>query len=401
MFTREFMPNSPDSKHQPTLNSGTHENKLKVMKILIFGAYGNFGKRICESLIKMGSVEIVVAGRSSVKVQAFATLLNQTRRDAVTAVALNSSQPDLSQRLAETGAELVVNASGPFQRQDYSIANACVAAGVDYLDLADSREFVSGIHELDSKAKRAGIAIVSGVSTVPALSSVVVDRFQNEFAVLDEYYGGITPGYEAERGDATTTGVLSYLGHPISVLAQGRWISITALQGLHAYNYQNELGSRLLGYVDVPDLELFPCRYPTLKTVRFYSGLEIGFMHLLLWCMTWLSRWGLIKTWEKYAKPLIKISHCFDWLGTPDGGMFIELKGKDRNDSPKKVIWHLIARDGDGPYVPTIPIVVLVKKILNGEPLPKGAYPCMGMFTLDEFFKVASNWVIEQRVRIE
>ena len=369
--------------------------------ILIIGGYGNFGKRICESLIKLNDIKLIVAGRNQGEANDLANKLNRQRENAAAALVVDGKQSDLSQQLASSGAELLVNASGPFQNQDYTIAQVCIDAGVHYLDLADSREFVVGIDSLDEKAKAAGVSIVSGVSTVPALSSAVVDKYQCEFETLESYYAGITPGYQAERGDATTAGILSYLGQPIRVYDNGDWVKVTALQGLHRYNYNNELGKRLLGYVDVPDLALFPKRYAGIRSVKFYSGLEIGFMHMMLWAMTWLSRWRIVKNWGEYAKPLIAISHCFDKLGTPDGGMFIELSGKDKQGRVKKVTWHLIARNGHGPYVPTIPVVVLVKKLIAGEKFLKGAYPCMGLFTLDEFFEVAENWDIEQSVYIQ
>ena len=370
------------------------------MNIIVFGGYGNFGRRICESLAQLDDVRLVIAGRNLQKAKSLSDRLNRSANCESTYAELDGSDKDLSIQLRDLHIELVINASGPFQGQDYSIAKACIDAGINYLDLADSRDFVSGIRQLDEPAKQAGVSIITGVSTVPALSSVVVESFLKEFAALEEYYAGITPGYQTERGDATTAGILSYVGKPIQIMNSGKRKTVTALQGLHAYDYGNIFGRRLLGYVDVPDLELFPQRFSDLRDVRFYSGLEIRFMHLLLWCMTWLCRWNIVKNWARLAKPIIRISHLFDRMGTPDGGMFIELRGKDNNNNQKEIVWHLYAFDGDGPYVPTIPVIVLVKKLLNGEAFLKGAYPCLAMFSLDEFFDVASNWKIEQRVTI-
>ena len=46
---------------------------------------------------------------------------------------------------------------------------ACIAAGAHYLDLADARDFVARIGTLDAAARAAGVAIISGASSVPAL----------------------------------------------------------------------------------------------------------------------------------------------------------------------------------------------------------------------------------------
>ena len=72
-------------------------------------------------------------------------------------------------------ADILINATGPYQAQDYRLARTCIAAGVHYLDLADAREFVTGIVDLDAEARHAGVLVVSGASTVPGLSAAVVD----------------------------------------------------------------------------------------------------------------------------------------------------------------------------------------------------------------------------------
>jgi len=49
-------------------------------------------------------------------------------------------------------ASLVINASGPFQTQDYRVARAAIDAGAHYVDLTDARGFVTGIGALDGEA---------------------------------------------------------------------------------------------------------------------------------------------------------------------------------------------------------------------------------------------------------
>jgi len=45
-------------------------------------------------------------------------------------------------------------------------------------------------------------------------------------------------------------------------------------QGLNGVRYP-ELGLRLFGYCDIPDLELFPDRYRDLRSLRFVAGHEV------------------------------------------------------------------------------------------------------------------------------
>ena len=101
----------------------------------------------------------------------------------MTPVALDASQIT-ERQLADLGVDILINASGPYQWQDYRLARACIAAGVHYIDLADARAFVTGIAALDAEAKRAGVLVVGGASTVPAISAAVIDEIAPQFAAL-------------------------------------------------------------------------------------------------------------------------------------------------------------------------------------------------------------------------
>ncbi|GGC45127.1 hypothetical protein GCM10010994_00340 [Chelatococcus reniformis] len=60
--------------------------------------------------------------------------------------------------------DLVVDASGPFQAYGvaaYQLIEACLASGVDYMDLADGSAFVAGVAAYDAAARAAGTYMCS------------------------------------------------------------------------------------------------------------------------------------------------------------------------------------------------------------------------------------------------
>ena len=79
---------------------------------------------------------------------------------------------DVNTNLSE---HLVINTCGPFQNTNYHIAKQCIVHGIYYIDLADGRDFVSGISTLNESANAAGIAVISGASSGPSLSSAVIE----------------------------------------------------------------------------------------------------------------------------------------------------------------------------------------------------------------------------------
>ncbi len=349
-----------------------------MKRVLIIGGYGNFGSFISRSLAKQDNINLVIAGRSLSKAQSLAEEINAE-------AAVIDIHDNLEMRLREIGPDIVIHTSGPFQSQGYGVAEACIECGSHYIDLADGREFVSGINSLDQKAKQGGTLVVSGASSVPCLTSALVDHYRGEFKTLENLDYGITTAQNTARGLATTAAILSYTGKPFKTLIDSEEKDVYGWQGLRARKYSG-LGWRLLGNCNVPDLELFPKMYPELKTVKFYAGLELPFIHVTLWALSWMVRIGLVRSLDPLAPILLKLSFLFDWLGSANSGFHMNLTGKDENGENKAILFELTARSGDGPFIPCMPAILLAKKLANNEIKNNmGATPCIGIITKKEY----------------
>lgn len=359
-----------------------------MTRILIIGGYGNFGRFIAKRLAQQSNLTLIIAGRRLSKAQVLARELNAE-------AAFFDINVDLVNTLKAIKPDIVIHTSGPFQSQGYAVAEACIDCGTHYIDLADGREFVAGIHALNDKAKQAGVIVVSGASSVPCLTSALVEHYKDEFEVLETLNYGITTAQKTTRGVATTAAILSYTGKPFKTLVKGEMQSVYGWQNLHARKYSG-LGWRLLGNCNVPDLEIFPTLYPELKTVRFYAGLELPFVHITLWGLSWLVRIGLIKNLQFAAPLLLKLSFLFDWLGSANSGFHMEVAGKDQDGNNKTIKFELIARNGDGPYIPCMPAILVAQKIADGEVQDAGAKACIGIISKEEYLQALEgldiNW---------
>lgn len=353
-------------------------------QVLILGGYGNFGKRIARALVK-AQVPVIIVGRDVTKAEALAAELGPLAKPAAFDV-----NRDLAEQVARLRPCVVVNTCGPFQNADYRVAQTCIAHGTHYIDLADGRAFVTGIGQLDVAAKAKTVSVISGASTVPGLSSAVLEHFKHEFASIDRLRFGISPGQKAERGLATTQGILSYVGKPLAPFA-GHARSY-GWQDLHRQDYPG-LGKRWMSNCDIPDLDMLPAHYG-IKSIQFSAGLELAPMHLGLWAMSWLVRLGIPLNLPKHAESLLKASNWFDRLGSADGGMHVFIEGTAPDGSPHARRWFIIAKDGYGPHIPTIPAIVLAKKIAAGSALAPGAYPCVAHVSLDEYMAELRDYPI-------
>lgn len=361
-----------------------------MQPVLILGGYGNFGKRIATALVA-DNIPVIIAGRTSQKAEALKSLLPE----ALTDIAIFDAFRELGEQLERLKPAIVINTCGPFQSSNYSIAETCIRQGVHYVDLADGRDFVTGITALDEQAKANNVCVIGGASTVPGLSSAVLEHYKHEFSEIDNLKYGISPGQKAERGLATTQGILSYVGKVLNPFS-GHKRAVYGWQGIYRQKYP-KLGKRWMANCDVPDLDLLPERYG-IKTIQFSAGLELGVLHLGLWGLSWLVRIGLPLKLPRLANPLLQTSNWFDAFGSADGGMHIIIEGKDHEERPHIRKWFVIAKNGDGPQIPTVPAIILAKDLARGSNVPVGAQPCVGMVELDRYMEELDKFSVRQYV---
>lgn len=363
-----------------------------MKKVLILGGYGNFGNRIATALVKAG-IAIIIAGRDQKKAENFAQELRKTYRKAEVEIAIFDVKIELENQLKNLKPAIVINTAGPFQNSDYSVAQTCINHAIHYIDLADGRDFVGEISTLDKSAKAKNVLVISGASTVPALSSAVLEKYKNKFSEIDSLIFGISPGQKAHRGLATTQGILTYVGKPLKPCA-GSTQTKYGWQDLYKIEYPT-LGKRWMANCDIPDLDILPTRYG-IKQINFSAGMESSFLHLGIWFCSWLVRLGLPLNLPQHADFLLKASHWFDCLGTANGGMHMIISGKDKNQKSQTIRWFIVAKNGDGPQIPTIPAIILTKKILANQITERGAMPCVAMVTLDEYIDELKGFEVKQ-----
>jgi hypothetical protein len=412
-------------------------------RILILGAYGTFGARICRALSSESTIQLAIAGRDRERATAFAASLGATCEPIV----IDHQAPDFAATLSSLRPNLVIHTAGPFQAQDYRVASAAIDAGAHYIDLADARAFVAGIGALDERARARGVLVTSGASTLPAVSSAVVERLAAAFSALHRIEISIASAQAIARGLATMESVLSYCGKPFLELIDGEWRTVRGWLGLRRVRYpdiggmNSALRARWAARCDVPDLSLLPERYPALRAVRFDAALELAAAQFGMACLAGLARIGVLRKPERLAALVLRLARGLDRFGTDVGGMHVAVEGIAATGQPLRRAWYLVARQGHGPQIPCIAAIVMARKLARGgliaagarageslaggaraganlvpgarpaqplapgaragEPLAPGARPCVGMMTLEEFEAEAAGFDIRWEVREE
>ncbi|MEG0186962.1 MAG: saccharopine dehydrogenase NADP-binding domain-containing protein, partial [Stenotrophomonas sp.] len=109
-------------------------------RVLVLGGYGHFGARIVRALAITPGIKVIAAGRNPAQA---AANLPGVDLATIELCRLDTAAPDFEAQLANTRAALVIHTAGPFQGQGYDVAQACLRAGMHYIDLADGRDFVA------------------------------------------------------------------------------------------------------------------------------------------------------------------------------------------------------------------------------------------------------------------
>lgn len=365
------------------------------MRVLVLGGYGNFGARICRALADVPSIALIVAGRDGKRATDFACEIG----GSASGIAFDIEAESLDSRLAQLGIQLVIHTAGPFQSQNYRVAEACAAAGAHYIDLADGRRFVCDFQgAMDDAFLNADKTAISGASTVPALSSAVINALCQDWQQIDSIDVCIAPAQQAPRGTATLAAVLSYCGESISVWSDGRWQPLVGWSSPKKIEFLR-MKSRLGALCDIPDLELFPERYQVSERVMFRAAVEVGFAQRLLAVLAALRSKRYIPSPSRFAKPMNRLASVLDFMGSGLGGMVVRVEGHDALNKHVVKEWHIAADGNYGPEIPCMAAILLARQFAVGKAFKSGAMPCIDLLTLAEFEPEFARWGMQTDFR--
>ncbi len=358
--------------------------------VVVVGGYGGFGRRIVQALIADATagaprLRIGVAGRRGDAAQACCAALGSP---AAQPLPLDAQTPSGRERLFASAPRVVIDTAGPFQHADRELARACARRGVHYIDLADDTAAVLGIVALDAEARAHDVLLVSGASTVPALSIAVVDELARDLATVERIEIGIAPGYDGPRGLATIQSILSYVGRPIPQWQEGEASVAPGWSGTIRHRYPAPVGPRLLSRVDVPDMALLPARFPRLRTLEIRAGLEVPLAHRGLGGIAWLVRHFGLRHLETHARFAQRVAALLNPWGSDTGAMHVRVVGHTTAGAARSRLWTVVATHGAGPQIPATAAVILAKRLLGRAGpalLQRGAMPAAGLVSLVEF----------------
>jgi short subunit dehydrogenase-like uncharacterized protein len=155
---------------------------------MIYGANGYTGELLAREAAKRG-MRPVLAGRTAEKIESLAKELGCEAR------VFGLENIDLR------GVAAVVHCAGPFIHTSKPMVDACLQAGVHYLDITGEIAVFESVFKRDAEAKAKGIALLPGVGfdVVPTdcLAAMLKARMPDAQELWLAFYthrGGLSPG---------------------------------------------------------------------------------------------------------------------------------------------------------------------------------------------------------------
>ena len=178
-------------------------------------------------------------------------------------------------KAAIAGADLVVNGAGPYMRTAEPVMEACLDAGIAYLDFDDDPESTIAALAFDERARNAGVSVFIGCGASPGYSNVLAVDVMSQLDTVESMDVVWAAGDEGARpyGDA----VIEHLLHMLegeAVSTRNGELTTIKLGDSEVADFGAVLGPLRVYEVAHPEPITFQRRFKDdgLKTARCLGG---------------------------------------------------------------------------------------------------------------------------------
>lgn len=323
--------------------------------IVLFGGYGTFGVHAARTLTAAG-LPVRIAGRDA------------ARADVVADV-----NDPASLQSALSGVRVAVNCTGPFSTMTLALPEACLAAGIHYVDIADDRGWTSRMHARASEFHERGLTAAVGCSSLPGISGALAILAARRLPSVERARITLFIGNRNPKGEAAVRAAVTQLGRPFPA-PQGM------LRGFHSretVTLPPPFGPRGVYDWDSPELDLFPSLLGA-REVRVKVGFEAR--------LATLSFAGLARLDPRLGGRLLAamtpVARHLSTFGHSGGFVKVELFAPDGTPAAAT-----IGQDSEGQRMAALPAAFVAQGLLDGSVTARGvttAYEALGADRLIE-----------------
>jgi len=186
--------------------------------VLLLGAAGNSGRLIAAELAARG-LSVRLAGRRRGPLEDLARALAADGATTDVRTVDLSDAASLAEAIAGTG--VVLSTIGPFTRQAEPVIDACLAAGVPYVDIANEWPAVRGLLDRDEQARAHAVTLVTGAGFGPAATETLVLRLVGQMGAVPDLVRVAAAAAVTRRSDGVLQTIQESLSHGVAITYRG------------------------------------------------------------------------------------------------------------------------------------------------------------------------------------
>jgi short subunit dehydrogenase-like uncharacterized protein len=182
--------------------------------VLLLGAAGNSGRLIAAELASRG-LSLRLAGRSRGPLEDLARALAADGATTDVRTVDVSDAASLAGTIAGVG--VVVSTIGPFARHAGPVIDACLAAKVPYVDIANEWAAVRGLLDRDEQARAHAVTLVTGAGFGPAATETLVLRLAEQMGAVPDLVRVAAAAGVTRQSEGVRQTIQESLSHGVAI----------------------------------------------------------------------------------------------------------------------------------------------------------------------------------------
>ena len=166
------------------------------MKAVVLGGAGVMGSYAANFVAKSNVFSNVVI--ADINVKKGEKIASQIGGDYIKV----DANDEESIKNAVKGADVVINAIGPFYRYAYPILKSVINEEANYVDICDDYDITLKLIELDEEARKKGVSAIIGLGASPGITNVAASYAASQLDEVDEIKVYVTRSIKEEAGEA-------------------------------------------------------------------------------------------------------------------------------------------------------------------------------------------------------
>ena len=229
--------------------------------------------------------------------------------------------------------DVVLGFCGPFYKTEFYGAEACIAAGTDYVSIADDYDAFLEVSKLDEKARAAGVKVLTGFGNSPGLTQILARKGYNSMEKCRRINVNWAAGSNEDVGVTNLMHLFHIFNGTTLQTFRGKEIEVPTGEGRKMVEFPYPMGWLPVYYTGHAESVSLPRNLPGLEEATLHGGVQPPYIPKLIKTMAATGMFNTHDRRRKAANLFHKIEGWFAGGGLDKSVGRIDVYGIDKGKS--------------------------------------------------------------------